>query len=180
MEEKKLTDEEIIKAFEVCYFGNESCSACPYEINDIDCTDRRSVKDMFDLMNRQKAEIERLKASHKFIVTKGGRDYGKTAHFKIIDYDRLKEQNAELQKQVDELKEERENMSGEIFALETRLQQERIEKQRLREAIERVEKQAVKDTAKEIYCHIAKAWYDKEMLKIFREYLKERYGVEVE
>lgn len=37
-----------------------------------------------------------------------------------------------------------------------------------------------KETAKEIYYHIAKAYYDKQMLEIFRTYLKERFGVEVE
>jgi hypothetical protein len=37
-----------------------------------------------------------------------------------------------------------------------------------------------KDTAKETYYHMAKAYYDKENLEIFRAYLKKRFSVEVE
>ena len=105
MDEKKLTDEEIVKAVECCTeLGN--CGKCPYRLNKIDCVaDHRHEKDIFDLIQRLQGE------------------------------------KAELQKQV---------------------------------------KQAIKDTAKEIYYHMAHAWYDKEMLKIFREYLKERFSVEVE
>jgi hypothetical protein len=107
-----------------------------------------------------KKEIERLKVSHKFIVTKGGRDYGKTAHFKIIDYDRLKEQNAELQKQVDELT--KPLYDEDLFNLGYA--------------------KAVKDTAKEIISWLAdmdKRGMTRPFNMILTQ-LKERYGVEVE
>ena len=59
MTEHKFTDEEVIKAFECC-FGNEKlCSECPYE-ELIGCGRQRD-RNILDLINRQKAEIEELK-----------------------------------------------------------------------------------------------------------------------
>lgn len=50
-----MTDEQIIKAFEVCR-GKDLCNECAYA-EDIDCL-RRREKDAIDLMKRQMAEIE--------------------------------------------------------------------------------------------------------------------------
>jgi hypothetical protein len=50
MEEKKLTDEEIVKALECCA-NDEMCRGCPYFIKKIDCGCRRSEKDYLDLIH---------------------------------------------------------------------------------------------------------------------------------
>ena len=58
-----MTDKEIIKALEICTFNNRSCGDCLYKPETEDeaiCMDRL-LKDALDLINRQQAEIERLK-----------------------------------------------------------------------------------------------------------------------
>ena len=55
----KLTDAEIVKALEHCLRGSCGCDRCPAANNDNN-TCRLERKDIFDLINRQKAEIERL------------------------------------------------------------------------------------------------------------------------
>lgn len=58
IDEPKMTDEEIIKALECCCgTAHDSCRNCPYD--DIGCEDKLE-KDALDLINRQKAEIEKL------------------------------------------------------------------------------------------------------------------------
>ena len=53
-----LTDNEIIKALECCCgTAHDSCRDCPYD--DIGCEDELE-KDALNLINRQKAEIEKL------------------------------------------------------------------------------------------------------------------------
>lgn len=56
-----MTDNEIIKALE-CHTGKVSkrCQVCPYTIYGCYCLDHLHP-DLLDLINRQKAEIERLK-----------------------------------------------------------------------------------------------------------------------
>lgn len=51
-----MTDNEIIKALECCGCDNYQCDNCPYAYKT--CT---VYKDSIDLINRQKAEIERLR-----------------------------------------------------------------------------------------------------------------------
>ena len=57
-----MTDEQIIKALECCYIGTAYiCLACPYsETDDEHCEDELH-KSAFELINRQKAEIEQWK-----------------------------------------------------------------------------------------------------------------------
>ena len=58
-----MNDNEIIKALECCVeIGENDCQNCPY-FNDVSCGCRNyeNLKDALDLINRQKAEIERLK-----------------------------------------------------------------------------------------------------------------------
>ncbi len=58
MTEHKFTDEEIIKAVECCLTVDvKGCGECPYR--DENCINR-IMTDARDLINRQKAEIERL------------------------------------------------------------------------------------------------------------------------
>lgn len=58
----KMTDNEIIKALECCTVKN-SCAGCPLRKETI-CTETRKFL-AFDLIKRQQAEIERLKAIEK-------------------------------------------------------------------------------------------------------------------
>ena len=58
-----MTEEQIIKALEYCFtrgFDESTCYECPFYTATAKCTEdlRESV---LDLINRQKAEIERLK-----------------------------------------------------------------------------------------------------------------------
>ena len=118
------------------------------------------AKVLHETIVEQKAEIKRLKNAYKEGFEQGKFD----SQVKIV----------ELQKQVDELKEERENMQAEIIAMdEARLQ-------------------AVKDTAKEIFQELynqfsadyinheinnLKDWNYADFIVSFA---KDRYGVEVE
>ena len=52
-----MTDNEIIKALEICQNENGMCSDCPYSDDYTNCN-TRIAKDVLDLINRQKAEIE--------------------------------------------------------------------------------------------------------------------------
>ena len=84
-----MTDNEIIKALECCCgTAHDSCRDCPY--SDIGCEDELE-KDALDLINRQKAEIERLKnqdVRNKYptcVSVVKGRIYTRT----LEDYDEL-------------------------------------------------------------------------------------------
>jgi hypothetical protein len=55
-----MTDNEIIKALSICYDYNfGGCENCPYYGKWLSCGELKA-KDALDLINRQKAEIERL------------------------------------------------------------------------------------------------------------------------
>ena len=186
MKEKKLTDEEIVRALECC-IQNETENTCAYCIgcpasdwdseDDLECN-ADMMKKSIDLIHRQKAEIERLteekndweSSCHMWS------EANKKNHLKFTKtLEKLceeREKNAELQKQVDELEEERENMQAEIIA---------SEEARL---------QAVKDTAKEIFIRLAKRKHQGfDLGGFFVEYhlrledlnwFEVKYGVEVE
>lgn len=57
-----MTDNEIIKALECCLpqNGKRNCDDCPYAECEKGCADKLT-KDCLDLINRQNAEIEKLK-----------------------------------------------------------------------------------------------------------------------
>ena len=60
-----MTDNEIIKAYELCFAErgtSYTCAVCPYHQFGELCKVNRD-KDALDLINRQKAEIERLQQS---------------------------------------------------------------------------------------------------------------------
>ena len=64
-----MTENEIIKGLESCMQGNNCGGRCPYDDEDDTCEECTSklTKDALDLINRQKAEIERLeKANERF------------------------------------------------------------------------------------------------------------------
>ncbi len=57
-----MTEKEIVEALLHCAGDNNSCKSCAlYDVNDEDCECSRTLKrEAVDLINRQKAEIERL------------------------------------------------------------------------------------------------------------------------
>lgn len=86
MKEKKMTDKEIVKALKLCANGlcNKNCPAWNLE-TESECQDYMN-KLVLNLINRQKAEIERLKKSNKNI---------------LFVNDQVIARNDELQKQVE-------------------------------------------------------------------------------
>ena len=62
--ENRLTDEQIIKALECCFLSECACKDCPYSNLEI-CDTTKMINTVIDLINRQKAEIDRLQAMHK-------------------------------------------------------------------------------------------------------------------
>lgn len=121
--EKKLTDEEIVKALEICA-KDKGCGKCPYKLKDIDCgIGQRSENDYLKLIQRlqkdyanlkeryvkvldlnekvitdQKEEIERLTKENARLVNEiGGKD-GWRDTVKGLTIEKF-----ELQEQVDEL-----------------------------------------------------------------------------
>jgi chromosome segregation ATPase len=235
MEEKKLTDEEIVKALECC--GElDNCFDCPImvEMKRRNFICREVVLDLIHRLQAQNAEYER-KLTDGELVSKEWHDE-QVGHAELVieeqkaEIERLKEdrnqlalcnkglqdgineyqadnaelgrKNAELQKQVDELKDERENMQAEILRFEDmKFTQEHCdlydENEALKQWLKRLNadleyeknwgkiqaKQAEKDTAKEILGVILAKEFEKgdyltddELHELF----KERYGVEVE
>lgn len=67
MSNRKFTDDEIIKALECCNTPG-FCDKCPYYDEDADDYEEACkyflIEDVFSLVQRQKAEIERLQAVH--------------------------------------------------------------------------------------------------------------------
>ena len=56
-----MTDNKIIKALECCTDESyENCNECPYSIDTLSCERIKLLEDSLDLINYQKAEIERL------------------------------------------------------------------------------------------------------------------------
>lgn len=87
------TDNEIIKALELCSADECWCDDCPYENL---CTDTDITKFALDLINRQKAEIERLKTENKDI----------SEQFRILDVEceRLEKANEKQKAEIERLK----------------------------------------------------------------------------
>lgn len=96
MEEKKLTDEEIVKALDNCVNGDykTKCKGCPYDEKADYC--KVMDRDTLDLIHRLQGEIERL--------TREKTESAKTA-VEVL------EQNIELQKQVGALNAEIERLT---------------------------------------------------------------------
>lgn len=66
-----MTDEQIIKAADICRTGK--CSGCPYyELYTASCLNKLT-KDVYHLINRQKAESEELR-SDKIIAERHEKD----------------------------------------------------------------------------------------------------------
>ena len=89
-----MTEEQIIKALEYCFtrgFDESTCYECPFYTATAKCTEdlRESV---LDLINRQKAEIERLKrdiAIHEHVHEESNAAY--QVHVKQAKSEAIKE-----------------------------------------------------------------------------------------
>lgn len=62
-----MTDNDIIKALDMCSDENAGCSECPYS-DDYTICNERIAKDALDLINRQKAEIESLNEQERILI----------------------------------------------------------------------------------------------------------------
>lgn len=87
-----MTDEQIIKAADICRTGK--CSGCPYhELYTAGCI-TELMKDVFDLINRREAKIEELR-SDKIIAERREKD----ARELFVDCTRqLEEAKAEIER----------------------------------------------------------------------------------
>ena len=149
MEEKKLTDEEIV----------EILKKRIENINQWETNALEYHKGLFELIHRQKAEIERLTEE---------RDKAKRDNTSLLyNVSRVEKENAEFQKQVNELKNRFENKACCNMSENCSMIQ-----------------QAVKDTAKEI---LQELWDETEPLneshkwvKLRKKNIASRKGVEVE
>ena len=181
--ENKLSDEDIIKAVEVCSTRGTFCKGCPFVKNGERCSNieqltiellkrlQSKIADLLEERENMQAEIERLKNAYREGLKQGKFD----SQVKI----------EELQKKVDELKEENEylDMCGKQFFAD--YQKAEVEVGELKEAIS----QAVKDTAVVVAKEILQQLYDEatcnvsetvELTTFQIEQYAEYYGVVLE
>lgn len=175
-EEKKLTDEEELVA------KLETMLLPKFESIEYWDMPKKDVQVYYNLIQRQKAEIERLTEeleSKKKECREIADDYQEMGTF----YYNETVKNAELQKQVDELKEERENMQAEIMRFEDmKFTQEYCDLYKENEWLKASLQQSVKDTAKEILQTIKHAKENGQIFynEAFMITAQKAYGVEVE
>ena len=200
--EKKLTDEEIVKALKNCtdIENEEGCENCPFSTGR--CIDLKIHA--LDLINRQNAEIERLTEEI---------DQRRNMMQRMdCNYATELQKNDKLQKQVDELKEKIVNLKSAMIDRVARKSYdslltmpedvEEIFGDAYESEFNKLLTQAVKDTAKEILTELFHANFEtkctvsnyrnskedieivaKAILAVINEKIKEiakRYGVEVE
>lgn len=70
-----MTDEQIIKALESCCMSDiPPCATCKYDVDTITCDECMGelMKDALELINRQKAENEKLREKTKIIFPARG------------------------------------------------------------------------------------------------------------
>lgn len=69
MTEHKFTDEEVMRALECLTGEPKLCRGCPYDGTEhYPFCREHCAKDALDLINRQRAEIERLKKDNEYIL----------------------------------------------------------------------------------------------------------------
>ena len=174
MEEKKLTDEKAM----FNYIANDVLGQVkPLYLR------QRIVVEILDLIHRLQAENERLteELEKEYELRK---EYMFACEKKDLEIKQLEFENAELQKQVDELKEK---FSGGVMWTKEQWSKYLTEYSNdIKQSFKNGYDKAVKDTAKEIYENVHK-WCDGRIpegllnyIKLFDVWLKERYGVEVE
>ena len=113
-----MTDEEIVKALEVCMSG-KGCEVCPYFENGIDCV-RRSEKDTLDLIHRLQSENEELKYA---------RDMASKESKQFVEY--ATKINAKQKAEIERLTEKVENQKSVIKGQNKAIENEKFESKRL-------------------------------------------------
>lgn len=179
MEEKKLTDEEIVKALECCIKGVtvSNCAECPLDMIEEDCcyyTPTLIDRYALDLIHRLQKENEELKSPKfaswklKFFNLKEEFDKELAEHEEFT-----KKANAEIERLTEELdlanetidhnnkryekvSIERQKALDRVDYLEDALLEKIRRNEELITVIKQAEQQAVKDTAKEIFTELYK------------------------
>lgn len=127
-----MTDNEIIKALECCASGtsSEACEGCPFNENDIcDKESNATEKYALDLINRQKAEIERLQKDGETVaiallkaraeierlheVING---FEEQSHQELMDFMSLSEKYANAKAEIERLRRRIKEISNEIYS----------------------------------------------------------------
>lgn len=176
MQEKKLTNEEIIKALECCIKEEHKyCVHCGEFVSQFDCM-RNSISNALDLIHRLQSENERLTEDWKQRINKA-----RQRQFNGLKKEELA---SSYEKLIESLEGELESRQNDYVELQTKVDELKQENSVLSVTIglqEEIEKQAVKDTAKEI-CKMAKRHNRDSQINIERLIMsiEATYGVEVE
>ena len=167
MEEKKLTDEEVVKALEVCGKDFE-CHNCPYVD---ECCERLDgsaglLIQALDLIHRLQAENERLTEEKETAWRKFKEKCNESIELHML-LDKRATERVELQKQVDTWKAECQELHDECEGCFAKAKgiKEQIEKDTAKEILQMADK--INKGGQNDLCELEVA-------------IKERYGVEVE
>jgi FtsZ-binding cell division protein ZapB len=225
MNEKKLTDEEVIKALDICYKMPHCTSECPYfnKSGRSFCKDHKLYNDLKRIVQehtKQQVEIERLtlavegfkgenKVLHKEntnVISMNDALYREKAELQkqVEDWVRVHDEqlqamlvltieNKNLQKQVDELKEERdvfknlfEHCNNSSITIDQIIESmNSFYREQAEHLAELKIEQAVKSTVKEVLQYVGDLYDDGDQRFRLKDYqwhkdLCKRYGVEVE
>ena len=113
MDGKKLSDDEIVKALEICA-KDELCRECPYTLKGIDCgVGQRSENDYLDLIHRlQEENAGLLKENEELTISYHG--VQNQAAKRIVELttqvDKLTNEKAEQEAEIERLTEERQSL----------------------------------------------------------------------
>lgn len=169
----KLTDQDCYEIAEFC-LNSSNCIGCKLYKN-TSCRILRYQEEMFRTIVNQKSEIERLTEENNDLASGLSCERVVNRQQKSLldnfhECDKLlRKENAELQKQVDELKEKLWKSKQDMMTYHSKTVAE-----------------AVKDTAKEIYsavlefCPVHNDGSYSKFVDLLEEWLKHKYGVEVE
>lgn len=199
MEEKKLTDEEIVKELEHCLNGDykTKCNGCHYDKSKGYCQDMD--RDALDLIKRLQSENEILQKENerlkKFELYRIKKTKEQEVEIERLTKDKSfatrkmmesKAKAVELQKKVDELKEEN-NRYAEVFGMVGKdfYTVEVGEWEKVKSGVKDMIQQSVKNTAKKIFQGLESmanngVYQGKLTVQQMRVFFKEQYGVEVE
>jgi chromosome segregation ATPase len=162
MKKKELTDEEIVKALEICA-KDKGCGKCPYKLKDIDCgIGQRSENDYLKLIQRlqkdyanlkekyvkvldlnekviaeQKAEIERLTEESNEMFDRHSIENQAAS----LSIEKRNKENSKLKKQVDKLTKENKRLTEENRVMENNLDFHRNEKFELQKQVDELKEE---------------------------------------
>lgn len=188
MKEKKLTDEEIVKALGCCSVSPIDCDSCPLSVATKDCGSL--IGEALDLIRRlQYGYSSASKASDEWRekYEKERKENAELQELNAKYYNEAKDlrrENAELQKQVDELKNYAERLFEENQDHYDKLQNANLYIENHEPIWKRNTEQSVKDTAKEILTELIERTHSNGCIDLtvneVKAWFREDYGVEVE